>query len=447
MARRALAGGYERVDSSSGTQPKRRSLSRRRSADATAVAAEASTDPPAPPSDQVAQARPPETADIYRSLLNELRRTFGGTVDDSNADAIAFAASELYHKDVEPRLWEQKSAQEILDGFGVPRAGAFNRYSLTDRLLLLRRSASPDRTEQAHALLTTLGAPETDQGGSRHSLKERLEWLLVEVAPLPASGLRSPPPSSPPSSPADGAEPDQLVEALRTIQHAVGSEDSTDASIQAPPPAAVPAGVSAADLAGLGTVIGGIQEELIRLRQAVEAVQGCLEETLQLLRAGDLAVAPPIAPPVGGPIAPPPIAASMPTVLEPESPAAAADEPDGSDVPVEALDADPEPSDPDAPPSEPPASEPAVAGPDDVTQAVPVIPAIEGEEAPAAPAGRRRRSLPKLLVIAVVLGLLVAGVAIAISAVGWSEMRNNLDIGWAGVLADLVAYAAAPGTG
>ena len=150
-----------------GREPTRWSASRRRRTKTPTGLADLGEAPP----EDADRATPPETADIYRSLFNQLRHAFGGTIEDANADAIAFAAAELYHKDVEPRLWEQKTAQEILDSFGVPRAGAFTRYSLSDRLLLLRRSADAGRSERAHALLTDLGVPQAGPDGAPLSLK------------------------------------------------------------------------------------------------------------------------------------------------------------------------------------------------------------------------------------------------------------------------------------
>ena len=47
--------------------------------------------------------------------------------------------------------------------------------------------------------------------------------------------------------------------------------------------------------------------------------------------------------------------------------------------------------------------------------------------------------------IAVILGLLVAGVAIAISAVGWSEMRDKLSIGAVGLATVLMITPIGPG--
>ena len=73
-------------------------------------------------------------SDLYRRLLEELTTTFGGKLDENNADAIAYAAAALYHRDFEPRLWQEKSAHDLLDLFGVPRAGVFAPYSLAHSL-------------------------------------------------------------------------------------------------------------------------------------------------------------------------------------------------------------------------------------------------------------------------------------------------------------------------
>lgn len=395
-----------------GTQSKRWAASRRRSTKASAPPSEAS---PEPADEQPAPAATPASADIYRSLFNQLRRAFGGTIDDANAEAIAFAAAELYHKDVEPRLWEHKTAQEILDGFGVPRSGTFTRYSLSDRLLLLRRAANPSRAEQAHALLTELGAPEADAGGARLSLKDRLQALLEGTEPLPTlprgSGANGEPGEGP--EPGGAAENPplasrQVVEALETIRRATTSGIDGEQSEPVTPPADLPV----AELVGLGTVIAGIQEELIVLRQAVETVQGRLDEVLTLLRAG---------PGVGaGPV----VAGDATSTVAPDV------EPAADATPLPALDTE-APADAVAPADATPAPAPPADAPhpDDVTQVVPIVP---GQIA-ASTATRRRRGLPKLIVITVILGLLIAGVAIAISAIGWSELRDSINIGWVDV--------------
>ena len=418
------------MESHPGTQPKRWSPGRRRAPKAAALPPPPADQAAAPPAQEPVAAEPgarvPETAEIYRSLVENLRRAFGGTIDDANADAIAFAAAELYHKDVEPRLWEQKGAQEILDSFGVPRAGAFTRYSLTDRLLLLRGSATPDRIEQAHTLLDELGAPRgSEEGEARPSLRERLEWLLEAVQSAPSPLRPAAPASAADNGPApgrDGPAPEQLVDALQTIRQAATAEVTGQA-----PAAPAPPGPAAADLVGLTTLVGSMQDELIRLRQAMETVQSGLDEALRLLRAG------------GGADG----VSSAPAIAEDEPLAAA--EPLPADEPPEGagpfVGAVPEPGavsdgiDSDPGPEEAAAPEPQVAGPDDVTRMVPVVPVDVSLAGPAggevARVSRRRRwSLPKLVVIAVLLGLVIAGAAIAISAVGWNEVRDTLRIGW-----------------
>ena len=413
---------------------------------------------PAGPDGQDVPATAPDTAEIYRTLFNQLRGAFGGAIDDANADAIAFAASELYHRDVEPKLWEQKTAQEMLDKLGVPRAGTFTRYSLADRLLLLRRTASPVRTDRAQALLTDLGVPELGAGGEPLSLKERLDWLLEGVGPLtpaprhageneaePAHGERA-------GTTGDGAEggsggpaTQELVEALETIRQAAAADDS------APPPMA-PAGPPAGDLVGGGAALATIQEELVQLRQAVQTVQRSLDDVLALLRAGT---------PNG--LAPP--ASDASATDAPATDALATDglATDGAATDATATDkpavgtengtsarltlaAVPEASAPseegepsfELPPafeeaSGPPLPEPIVA-PEDVTQPVPVVESDPAAEKMTTVERHRRRGLPILILIAVVVGLLVAGVAILISMVGWNELRSDM-----GAVADVFA--------
>ncbi|MDQ3979255.1 MAG: hypothetical protein M3314_06865 [Actinomycetota bacterium] len=121
-------------------------------------------------------------SDLYRRLLSDITARFGGTLDDANADAIAYAAAELYHRDFEPRLWEEKSAHDLLDLFGIPRAGVFAPYSLSDRLLLFqRRSSQAQYVTRAHEVLSALGVPRHDEAGAEQSLKWRLERVLASV--------------------------------------------------------------------------------------------------------------------------------------------------------------------------------------------------------------------------------------------------------------------------
>lgn len=417
--------------SHAGRQPTRWSGSRRTTRKGGAV-----PPPPAEDSDSRGPAVPvaaPDTADIYRSLFDRLRGVFGGSIDDTTADAIAFAASELYHRDVEPRRWEHKTAQDILDILGVPRANTFARYSLADRLLLLRRSASPDRTDRAHALFADLGAPELGEGGEPLSLRHRLEWLLDGVGPVvPGPGQAGDNGGRDDNRPgedrkgggevsSDGPATQQVVNALETIRQAANAEDTEPSDASSPPAGDRPAGY----LVGLGTVIATIQEELIQLRHAVQTVQSSLDEVLDLLRTGtgDGVTAAPVtgAPAVDAPTIDAGTDTSGASAVEgasEEDHVGEGDHVGEEDEPPVAL-----------PPAveetgKPPLPEPAVA-PGDVTQPVPVIdggPSI----AEVTATKRRRRGLLILILIAVVIGLLVAGMAILISTVGWNELRREM---------------------
>lgn len=122
----------------------------------------------------------PDMADLYRQLLGQLTTTFGGVIDEANADAIAYAAAELYHREFEPRLWQEKSAHDLLDLFGVPRAGVFAPYSLAERVVVFeRRSRQADYVHRAHELLDSLGVPSRAEDGRDLSLQGRLESFLV----------------------------------------------------------------------------------------------------------------------------------------------------------------------------------------------------------------------------------------------------------------------------
>ncbi|MCA1692853.1 MAG: hypothetical protein LC733_11895, partial [Actinobacteria bacterium] len=129
--------------------------------------------------------------ELYRRLLNDLTERFGGSLDDANADAIAYAAAELYHRDFEPRLWQEKSAHDLLDLFGIPRAGVFAPYALSDRLMLFQnRSSGPQYVTRAHELLDTLGVPRQDEDGKEQTLKWRLDQVQGPSGPL--SGVQGP---------------------------------------------------------------------------------------------------------------------------------------------------------------------------------------------------------------------------------------------------------------
>ncbi|MDQ3640391.1 MAG: hypothetical protein M3450_02685, partial [Actinomycetota bacterium] len=372
----------------------------------------------------------PETADAYLWLFNELRRAFGGAVDADNADAIALAACELYGKDVELKLWEHMTAHEVLDSFDVPRAGAFTPYSLSDRLLMLRRSAGPDRRERAHVLLTDLRVEEHDEYGARLSLKDRLQLLLDGVGPLPPISRQVSEPGEgkvpagharPSTGDLEGMEAQggpssrRAVDAPGTAHQRAGTDSGETPAIQVTGPAA-------AELAALRAAVVIIQEDLTGIRQAVGTLQVLLDEALGLLRPGtEDRVALVLAP----------TAPAVPVADTFDAPTA--EESDGVDLVL----GDPEEGAEGALPPPPPVT------PDDVGEPVTVTPAdLVLEEATPVPPPRRRLRLPMLMVIAVVVGLVIAGVAIAISIVGWSELRSGLHTGWADAVAAPVRYGA-----
>jgi hypothetical protein len=133
-------------------------------------------------------------SDLYRRLLRELTGKFGSEIDDANADAIAYAAADLYHRDFEPRLWEERTAHELLDLFGIPRAGSSAPYSLSDRFLLLqRRSSQAQYVTRAHEVLTTLGVPRKDESGADQNLKWRLDRFLESIDATSGDATEVPP--------------------------------------------------------------------------------------------------------------------------------------------------------------------------------------------------------------------------------------------------------------
>lgn len=423
-----------------------------------------------------------EMADVYRSLVASLRDKLGGTIDDANAEAIARAAAQVYREEVEPRLWEEKSAHELLDGLGVPRSGAFVPYSLRDRLLLLRRRGADDPYRaKAQELLDDLGVPRVDGEGREYSLRVRLTRLLGSLDGI--SGGDGAPGAVAAVKPAEGGEPDQhagdgpgdgaqpgpdLVDALETIHRAVGpGDDDADPADPAdpPPPPAAPT----SELIGLGTFLGTIQEELLEVRQAIESLREEVRDAVALFQGGaGTGGAAPVVPVVplteGGPEilvrrvddGPDPATetptpegeagASEPRAGPPEAAAPTAGPdfvPPGSGSPNgEGGEAGP-PSDPvlatpdpgEAAESEG-APDPPAAGPADPhapTRVLPAVPVVAdgpqladepGAEEPAAPRRRSRRFVVLLLLVLLIGALLAAGITAAI-VLGWDELESR----------------------
>ncbi|MFP5319441.1 MAG: hypothetical protein ACLGI2_14255, partial [Acidimicrobiia bacterium] len=137
----------------------------------------------------------PDMAELYRRLFDQLSTKFGGAIDEANADAIAYVAAELYHREFEPHLWDEKSAHEVLDALGAPRAGVFAPYSLRERLLALqRRIGTPEAVRRGHELLNSLGVPSEDEDGAELTLRQRIDRLR-SAEPLVAVVAAAPPPS------------------------------------------------------------------------------------------------------------------------------------------------------------------------------------------------------------------------------------------------------------
>jgi hypothetical protein len=417
-----------------------------------------------------------EMADVYRSLVANLRDKLGGTINDANADAIAHAAAQVYRREVEPRLWEEKSAHELLDGLGVPRSGAFVPYSLGDRLLLLRRSGAEDPYRaQAHELLDELAVPRLDGAGHEYSLQARLTYLLGSFDGDAGSG------GGPnlAEEAADGADEDavpgggdealagpDLVDALEAIQRAVGPGGEEDAVSSPPPPTPpppAPASGPAPDLIGLGSLLGTIQEELVEVRQAVESLRQEVRDAVALFQAGAGSGVPPVAPGAAladggpeivvrrvgdGPEAAPyaaPAEPAGPDFVPPDSGSPNGEGREGG--PPDAALGTPVPSEgagpggpeaevgpdgtPDGAPDLPVATGPA--GPLDPTRVLPAVaPALDGPETaeepgpeePAVPRRRSRRFVVLILLVLLVGALLAAGITAAI-VLGWDELESR----------------------
>lgn len=397
-----------------------------------------------------------EMADVYRSLVANLRDKLGGTINDANADAIAQAAAQVYRREVEPRLWEEKSAHELLDSFGVPRSGAFIPYSLSDRLLLLHRNRgeNPHRA-QVHELLDELGVPRVDEAGQERPLEARLTLLLGsldDAAAPPAASRRAEtdePGNGPHPGSAEAAEagdgedeggraeendvkvdsngvngtvdaPD-LVDALETIQRAVGPVGEAE-TVPAPPPPP-PETSLPPDLVGLGTVLGTIQEKLVDLEQAVESLRQELRDALALLQPG---VGVTFVAPTEGDVGSAEGHQEIVIRRDGEPPAGVA--PDAPDTPLP----------PDVARSDTAAAaaaEAAPVGPDEPTRVVPPVEAaapdvaalsteaaVEDEVLPK----RRMRRVVMLLVLVVLIGVLLAAGITAAVVLGWDQLESRI---------------------
>ena len=418
-----------------------------------------------------------EMADVYRSLVTNLRDKLGGTINGANADAIAHAAAQVYRREVEPRLWEEKSAHELLDGLGVPRSGAFVPYSLSDRLLVLRRSSAEDPYRaQAHELLDELAVPRLDGAGREYSLQARLTRLLDAFDGFPAAGAEPNPGEAP--NPGEGAEDGdgdadpagtdegkagpELVDALEAIQRAVGpgaGDDTASSPPLAPSPAPPPTSPPAPDLIGLGSLLGTIQEELLEVRQAVESLRQEVRDAVALLRAGaGPGVVPPVVPGVasadeGSEIVVRGVGDGPETA--PEEGVAAQAGPSEAGAPGAGLDfvppdsgspngGDRESAPPDTalgrsvaaevagPDGAPDLSLPGgPAGPHEPTRVLPAVPAApygELAEEPGvgepAPRRRSRRFVVLILLVILVGAVLAAGISAAV-VLGWDELESR----------------------
>lgn len=174
----------------------------------------------------------PEMTDLYRRLFDQLSEKFGGSVNEANADAIAYVAAELYHDEFEPRLWEEKSAHDVLDALGVPRAGVFSPYTLSERLLALQRRVGPtESVRRGHELLTRLGVAAEDEDGSELTLRQRVDRFR-SAAPLAAVVADAPPISGNGAGGLPEAEPE--VEAEPAAEAEPADEDGAEAETAEP---------------------------------------------------------------------------------------------------------------------------------------------------------------------------------------------------------------------
>jgi hypothetical protein len=368
-----------------------------------------------------------DMVDIYRPLVGTLKEKFGGTIDDVNAEAIAVAAAQVYRREVEPRLWEEKSAHELLDVFGVPRAGDFVSYSLRDRLLLFRRrNGTHPYVEQAHQLLDDLHIPRHDEAGRDCPLRVRLDRLLGSLNLAPPAGPAnngdegaggahedrladgSPPAGeadggrrvqeggapaaeeAPENSAGDGDVGPELVDALEAIQRAAGEVGEDDEPLVSPPEA------GGVDVVGLWSLLGTVEQEVVELRQTVESLRQELRDAVSVFQGG-----------------PPPLPAP-----------AASDVADAPQSPEAAQT-----------PEVPEASEtPEPSGAYDVTRVVPPVAVPAGpapEEAAEAPGPAERphrsRRIVLLVLLVILIGLLLAAGITAAVVLGWDQLQSRFD--------------------
>ncbi|HYX43515.1 MAG TPA: hypothetical protein VE760_00640, partial [Acidimicrobiales bacterium] len=250
------------------------------------------------------------------------------------------------------------------------------------------------------------------------------------------------------------AGPD-LVDALETIHQAVGPAGGEDAASSPPPAPAPPPSPVAPDLIGLGSLLGGIQEELVEVRQAVESLRREVRDAVALFQAaGGAGRAAPVVPGVGLTGEGPEIVvrrlsgaaeagAAEPVSSERAAAGAGADfVPPGSASPNgEGHEGGPAdtalggPVDSDAPESNRTPAEPSPAGragPHEPTRVLPSVPAPPygqeaaeepGAEEPAAP--RRSRRFVLLFLVVILLGALLAAGIAAVTVFGWDELESR----------------------
>ncbi|HEX6595921.1 MAG TPA: hypothetical protein VF045_03235 [Acidimicrobiales bacterium] len=349
----------------------------------------------------------PEMTDLYRRLFDQLSTKFGGSVNEANADAIAYVAAELYHDEFEPRLWEEKSAHDVLDALGVPRAGVFAPYTLSERLLALQRRVGPSESaKRAHDLLDGLGVPKEDEDGRELTLRQRIDRfrsaapLAAVVADAPpisgnGAGHKGEPDPAPERNPAadgqsddagdDGQSENNPGEADDKGEAEGGSGvdvvDVADSPGAAPLVEAVRALEEAArveaesphnsgptvDVAQLSETLSELKDEVAALRTLVESLATDMRERLEAVHEEVLVLT--------GKLEPTDKVVVLPQALE-----------QTADIP------------------------PVLASPDE----------------PAPDESKRRRRRVWLVVLLVVVALLLAGVIVLTVVFGWDTLRDEI---------------------
>ncbi len=149
--------------------------------------------------------------------LDDLTVKLRGRTSVVTEDAIAYVAADLDRRAIDPAVWRELSAHQLLDIIDVPRAGSFLPYSLSERLTVCARRAGGEAPPvsdvrpaapvpapvEREAVTEVLTAIQAELAALRQliealgaELRERLEAVQEEV--LTARGVLGPGPGADP---------------------------------------------------------------------------------------------------------------------------------------------------------------------------------------------------------------------------------------------------------